>query len=76
MKYKEFDKKPFQAEKREDLIIKSLKNNPKTIKEIMKDTGLLYHHIQSKMILLRTKGIVSKVRFKEFTYFGLEKDYR
>ena len=77
MKYEQYDKLYPQADEREKIIIKSLCSTPMQIIEIVKQTNLKYHQVQSCLLRMRRKlGIVTKKRFEEKTYYGLVKKLR
>ncbi|MFW9875400.1 MAG: hypothetical protein ACFFG0_20020 [Candidatus Thorarchaeota archaeon] len=72
MDYKQFDKRAVQGTEREQIIKKALKKQPKTIRDLMDDTGMLYHQIQSCLLRMskKSRGITKKKIGVE-TYWGL-----
>lgn len=76
MHYEEFDKGRPQGIERENIIINQLKKMPMTIKAISKSLNLEYHCVQSTLLRLQKKGIVTKRRDDVFTYYGLIQEYR
>lgn len=75
MDYKQFDKRAVQGIEREQIIKKALKRNPKTIRELIDDTGMLYHQIQPCLLRMfkKSKGITKK-KIGVKTYWGLTQE--
>jgi predicted transcriptional regulator len=76
MKYDEYDKLEVTGKDKDNLIINTLKQRPKQVKEIAEELEIKKSHISPRFRLLIKRGILTKKRDKAITLFGLSKEYR